>query len=62
MLFEPYVRFHSFSSVLVTEWSPIGKQLLTRLTICSISIGAWLYVFFPPRFLELEFHSDCAFS
>ena len=23
MLFEPYLRFHSFSSVRVTEWPPI---------------------------------------
>ena len=32
MLFEPYVRFHIFSSVRVTEWPPIGEELLTRLT------------------------------
>ena len=25
VLFEPYVRFHIFSSVLVTEWPPIGE-------------------------------------
>ena len=25
VLFEPYVRFHSFSKVRVTEWPPIGK-------------------------------------
>ena len=24
MLFEPYVRFHIFSAVRVTEWPPIG--------------------------------------
>ena len=34
MLFELYLRFHVFSSVRVTEWPPIGKKLLTRLTIC----------------------------
>ena len=39
MLFEPYVRFHGFSSVLVTEWLPIVKYLLTQLMICSISIN-----------------------
>ena len=33
MLFEPYVRFH-ISSVRVTEWPPIGKQLHTRHTRC----------------------------
>ena len=26
MLFEPYVRFHIFSSVRVTEWPPIGEN------------------------------------
>ena len=31
MLFEPYVRFHTFSSVRVTEWPPIGEKLLNRL-------------------------------
>ena len=25
VLFELYVRFHSFSKVQVTEWPPIGK-------------------------------------
>ena len=25
VLFEPYVRFHIFSSVGVTEWQPIGE-------------------------------------
>ena len=27
-----------FSSVWVAEWPPSGKQLLTRLTICSLCI------------------------
>ena len=54
MLFQLYVRFHSVSSVLVTEWPPIG--LLTRLTICSISISTKLSVwFFPPPFLSGNF-------
>ena len=39
MLFEPYVRFFSFSSVRVTEWPPILEQLLTRLTICFLGIS-----------------------
>ena len=38
MLFAPYVRFLIFISVRVTEWPPAGKELLTRLTICSQSI------------------------
>ena len=25
VLFEPYVRFHIYSSVRVTEWPPIGE-------------------------------------
>ena len=39
MLFEPCVRFHSFSLVRVTEWPSIGKKLLTRPTICAIFIS-----------------------
>ena len=27
-----------FSSVLVVEWPPFGKELLTRFTICSLCI------------------------
>ena len=27
-----------FSSVCVAEWSPLGKELLTRLIICSLCI------------------------
>ena len=40
MLFEPYVRFHIFSSVQVTEWLPIGEKLLTRLTTCFHGISS----------------------
>ena len=39
VLFKPYVRFHIFSSVRVTEWPPIGKQLLNRLTTCFHGIS-----------------------
>ena len=39
MLFEPYVGFHILSSVLVTEWPPIGEKLLTQLTICVLGIS-----------------------
>ena len=31
-----------FSSVSVAEWPPFGKQLLTRLTICSLCILDYL--------------------
>ena len=34
VLFEPYVRFHIFIFFRVIEWPPIGKYLLTWLTIC----------------------------
>ena len=36
-LFEPHVRFHIL--VPFVEWPPIGKQLLTRLTICFLGIS-----------------------
>ena len=39
MQFESYVRFHIFILVRVTEWPPIRKQLLSRLTICFLSIS-----------------------
>ena len=32
----------SFSLVLVAEWPPFGKQLLTRLTICSLFYSNYL--------------------
>ena len=36
-LFEPDVCFHILvKPVRVTEWSPIGEKLLTRLTICFL--------------------------
>ena len=41
------VRFHSiFSSVSVAEWPPIGKELLTRLTLfplCMLTICNFSY-------------------
>ena len=39
MLFESYVRFHSFRSVRVTEWPLIEELLLTWLTICFLGIN-----------------------
>ena len=39
MLFEPYVRFHIFTSVRVNEWPSIGEWLLTRLTIRFLGIS-----------------------
>ena len=46
MLFDSYVRFHSFSKVVVTEWPHIGKSLLTRHVVCFLGVVAWLSVFF----------------
>ena len=55
MLSEPYTRFHIFSSVRVTEWPPI--DMFSWYKYLSVIL------FFPtPRFLELEFLSDCAVS
>ena len=46
-----------FSSVWVTEWPPFGKELLTRLTICSLCI---LTVFNFSLFLVLLFRAGVA--
>ena len=35
---SPYVCSYYIRSVYVAEWPPFGKELLTRLTICSLSI------------------------
>ena len=35
-----------FSSIWVVEWPPFGKQLLTRLTICSLFILTICYLNF----------------
>ena len=41
----------TFSSVWVAEWSTLGKELLTRLTICSLCIlSICLFSCFPSRF------------
>ena len=37
---EPYVCSYYFSSVSVAEWPPLGKWLLTRMTICSLCISS----------------------
>ena len=44
-----------FSSVWVAEWSPFGKELLTRLTICSLrSFTIHNFSYFPCGFLGLD--------
>ena len=35
---SPYMYSYHFSSVWVAVWPPSGKELLTRLTICSLCI------------------------
>ena len=64
MLLAPYVCFHIFSLVWVTEWPPTGKiaahsasDMFSWYKYLIVSLG-----FFPPRFLEWESFSDCAFS
>ena len=64
VLLAPHVCLHIFSSVKVTEWPPIGKisahsafEMFSWYKYLIVSL-----VFFPPRFLEWESFSDCAFS
>ena len=42
--------FHIFSLVRITEWPPIGEQLLTQLTICFRGISTYMSFWFlsPP--------------
>ena len=35
---SPYICSYYFSSVWIAEWPPFRKELLTRLTICSLCI------------------------
>ena len=65
MLLSPYVCFHIFSYVKVTEWPPIGKIAAHS----AYEVFSWYqylivscFIFSPPRFLEWESFSDCAFS
>ena len=53
-----------FSSVLATEWPPIGK-IAAHSAYDMFSWYKYLIVslfVFPPRYLEWESFSDCAFS
>ena len=52
-----------FSSVWVAEWPSFGKELLTRLTICSLCIlTICKFSYFPFWFLGLALGSDCSRS
>ena len=60
MLLAPYVCFHIFSYVKVTEWPPIG-EIAAHSAYEMFSWYKYLIFslfFFPPRIL----FSDCAFS
>ena len=48
---SPYVCSYHFSSVWVAEWSPLGKELPTRLMICSLYIlNICNFSYFPSEF------------
>ena len=63
VLLAPYVCFHSFSSVKVTEWPPIG-QIAAHSAYDMFHGVECLIVGLVSRlgFLEWESFSDCAFS
>ena len=44
---------YDFSSVLVAEWPSFGKELLTRLTICSLCILTICNFSYFPFWLDL---------
>ena len=50
-----FVR-NAFSSVWVTEWQPFGKELSTRLAVCSFCmLPIWNFSYFPFCFFRAEF-------
>ena len=64
MLLAPYVCFHIFSQVWVTEWPPYGK-IAAHSAYDMFSWYKYLIVnlvFSPPRCLEWESFSDGSFS
>ena len=53
---SPYVCLYYFSSVWVAEWPPFGKELIPRLTICSLCILTICnFCYFLFWFLGLDF-------
>ena len=48
MLLAPYVCFHIFNKVKLTEWPPIGKIAAHSAYDMFHGIGAWLLVWFFP--------------
>ena len=65
VLFAPYGRFHILvvvnfrllSGRLLGNGCSLGLQYVFLVQVSGFQIS-----FFPPRFLEWEFLSDCAFS
>ena len=52
MLFEPYVRFHSFCQVWVTVWHLLGNS-------CSFGLKGNIIIKFPHRiFMKLHMLQD----
>ena len=55
VLLAPYVCFHIFSEVKVTEWSPIGKIAAhSAYEMFSWYVPDCWFGIFPPRCLEWE--------
>ena len=44
---SPHVCSYYFSSVLAAEWPPFGKELSTRLTVCSLGTLTVCNLVFP---------------
>ena len=63
MLFEPFVRLNILSSVLVTEWPPLGNSWSLGLRyVFLVYVRKCHFSFSNPRFIEWEYLSDCAIS
>ena len=56
---SPNVCSYYFSSVWVAVWPPFGKELLKRLTICSVCISTICY---SSKFPFWSLGSDCSSS
>ena len=56
MTFHLMFVYIIFSSVRAAEWQPFGKELLTRLTICSLCISTVCNIsYFPILVLRAGF-------
>ena len=69
MIFYLMFVHYTFTSVLVAEWPPIGKELRTRLAICTIVFCLFVFYLFPilvlkasaitmPELVEINLVSD----